>query len=307
VETALTPKHAVIFKTHAWDDFVVRQFERYRAAIGQGDLYIIADETNGPIGEIPHDRVIRTCNAELLALGLADAFAKGGLLWWNTDYPNYLFYDLHRDYDYYMFVEYDTCMNLDIDAFLAAIANQECDFVSLPTRQPKQNWYWTKFHQTVYNYDEMHSSLNCISLYSNRAMQRLLDRRREMAKAYQAKQFKLWPGNEVFIATEIARAGYRTASLEDFGDATHYEWHPPILEEDLPNHSRATFLHPVLDRDRYIESVLKFEFDLSSYFVASSPLRRRLSRFPMRSYLPRLPRAFRRQVLVKLRQSLGGI
>ena len=181
------------------------------------------------------------------------------------------------------------------------------DFVSLPTRQPKQSWYWTKFHTAVYPVESIQGSLNCISVYSNRAMQHLFKRRLEMTQAYQAGDLKFWPGNEVFVATEMALAGYRCASLEAFGDASHYEWHPPILEDDLEQHASATFLHPVLDTDRFIASTLKFEFDLSAYFFANSPLRRTLARFPARRYLRHLPGAFRRQAMVKLRQSLGAI
>ena len=74
---------------------------------------MLVDETNGPVGPIPHDDVIRTTNAEILALGLANAFGKGGLLWWNTDYPNYLAFEKLPSCDYYVFAEYDTCVNLD--------------------------------------------------------------------------------------------------------------------------------------------------------------------------------------------------
>jgi hypothetical protein len=304
--TSLEQKYVLVFKTHAWDDFIERQFERYRSNCLSGDVVILADETNRPLGPIPYDRVIRTTNSELLQLGLANAYGKGGLIWWNTDYPNYLAADRLPEYDYYLFVEYDSCANLDIDSFVEAIAANGADAVALPTRQAKSSWYWTKFHERVYSYEEICGSLNCISVFSARAMQLLLARRRAHTIEHNAGRLRFWPGNEVFIATEINRAGYKFASLEEFGDATQYEWHPPILEDDLYEQT-GTFLHPVLDRPRYIASLLKFEFDLSSYFISSSPLRRQLARFPARDYLPHMPAAFRRQVLVKLRQALGAI
>ena len=220
------------------------------------------DETDGPLGYIPYESVIRTTNSELLQLGLANAYGKGGLIWWNTDYPNYLAAERLPGYDYYIFVEYDSCANLDIDAFVDAIEARGADAVALPTRQPKSSWYWTKFHQRVYSYEEIRGSLNCISAFSARAVRLLLSRRRALTVEHQAGRLEFWPGNEVFIATEIHRAGYRFASLEGFGDVSQYQWHPPILEEDLGEQT-GTFLHPVLDRSRYIASVLKFEFDLS--------------------------------------------
>ena len=300
------PGYVLVFKTHAWDPFIARQFERYKARCCHGALVVLADETGGPLGPIPHDHVIRTTNAELLALGLADAYGKGGLIWWNTDYPNYLAYQRLPGYGHYMFVEYDTCAALDIDAFVAEVAARQLDLVALPTRQDKASWYWTKWHEAAYAYDEMQGSLNCVSVFSGRAMDLLLRRRQEMAREHAAGTLKFWPGNEVFVATEIGRAGYRFASLEEFGNADRYEWHPPILEDDMPE-AEDLFLHPVLDRRRYIASVLKFEFDLSSYLTPSSKLRRELARFPARDYVPHMPGAFRRQVMVKLRQKLGAI
>jgi hypothetical protein len=298
--------YLLVFKTHAWDAFIARQFARYRANCRAGDVVILVDETNRQLGEIPYDNVIRTTNSELLGLGLANAYGKGSLIWWNTDYPNYFAANRLPDYDYYVFVEYDSCANLDIDLFVEAIAARGADAVALPTRQPKSNWYWTKFHERVYRYEEICGSLNCISAFSARAVQLLFERRRAHTIEHQAGRMPFWPGNEVFIATEINRAGYKFCSLEEFGDATQYEWHPPILEADLCEQT-GTFLHPVLDTSRYIASVLKFEPDLSSYFVPNSPLRRQLARFPARDYLPHMPAAFRRQVMVKLRQALGAI
>lgn len=134
----------------------------------------------------------------------------------------------------------------------------------------------------------------------------LLAQRRAHSKQHAAGTLAFWPNNEVFVSTEVARAGHLTAPLADFGDTSRYEWHPPILEDDLPA-TPGTFLHPVLDRRRYIASVLKFEFDLSSYFDSDSPLRRELARFPARDYVPHMPGAFRRQLMVKLRQRMGAI
>ena len=299
-------RFAIGFKTHVWDAFIERQYQRVRAACRAADLYIIADETHGALA-IDHPRVVRSSCAALLRLGLADAYGKGNLLWWNTDYLNYALYHQHADYDYYCFVEYDCRVHLDIDRFLETVAQRRLDLVTLPTRQDKKQWYWTSFHEQVYPYEQIHGSLNCTSVFSARALQYLFDRRVAMAREYEAGRLTFWPGNEIFVATEIRRAGFSVASLEEFGDASGYEWHLPHLEEDVPDDDTRAFLHPVLDRRRYIKSLLKFEFDLSSYFVRGSNLRRSLSRFPARDYVPLMPAAFRTQVMTKLRQGLGRI
>ena len=60
----------------------------------------------------------------------------------------------------------------------------------------------------------------------------------------------------MFVPTEVVRAGMTWLSLADFGDVSHYDWFPPTMEEDLAPGDGDTFLHPVLDRRRYVASVL---------------------------------------------------
>ena len=302
----MSPSYALVFKTHAWDPFIARQLDRFKEQCKAGRVVVIADETSRPLGPIPHPDVIRTTNAEILSLGLADAYGKGGLLWWNTDYPNYLAAERLPRQDYYVFAEYDCCVRCDIDDLVAQLARDGVDLLTQPTRQDKESWYWTRFHEAVYPFEAIRGSLNCFCVMSHRALTGLLERRRAHAAEHAAGRLGFWPGNEVFVATEAAQAGYRVAALEEYGSAIRYEWHPPILEDDLPG-CPGTFLHPVLDRPRYIASVLKFTFDLSSYFARTSPLRRDLARFPVRDYLPLMPQAFYRQVRTKIRQAMGSI
>ena len=61
--TPATPRCAVVFKTYAWDEFVERQARRLAEAAGALDFYVSVDETNGPVGPIPFERVTRfTCS-----------------------------------------------------------------------------------------------------------------------------------------------------------------------------------------------------------------------------------------------------
>lgn len=54
---------AVLFKIYFLDLFVMRQIERLKSVVGSGDLYVVADETKGPISPIPHDKVVRMTEA----------------------------------------------------------------------------------------------------------------------------------------------------------------------------------------------------------------------------------------------------
>jgi hypothetical protein len=49
------PRYAVIFRTHFWDDFARRQFARLRQMVREGDIFVLVDETNGPVVGIEHN------------------------------------------------------------------------------------------------------------------------------------------------------------------------------------------------------------------------------------------------------------
>lgn len=294
-------RYAVVFKTYAWDAFVQRQACRCQAATGSGDFFVSIDETNGPVGPVPFDRVVRTGNAEITALGFADRFERGSLLWWNPDYVHYQFQERHPEYDYYVFVEYDVVIRTSIERLVEQMAAQQADLIDLPARTPKQDWYWTIYHRQTYAYEELQGSLICLTAFSRRALQMLAGRRRAMRGD---DTVRFWPMAEVFIPTEIARAGYRSLSLAEFGSVDEYQWFPPVLEDDLAEADGNVVLHPVLDRSRYVAAMLKSTARFRSFLYPRSRLWRLLARFPKREYLPMLYGAAYRRLCTSLEEKL---
>jgi hypothetical protein len=136
--------------------------------------------------------------------------------------------------------------------------------------------------------------LNCIALYSARALDKLAERRRQMAAD---PAIRYWPSAEVFIATELAQAGYTTRSLQEYGNIAHYSAFPPILENDTPEVAETAFLHPVLDRPRLIASLLNSTGRTSSFYRRDSELRTTLSRFPAAEYESKLAGAARQRAV----------
>jgi hypothetical protein len=78
--TLAVPRCAVVLKTYAWDGFVERQARRLAEASGALDFYVSVDETNGPVGPIPFERVIRFTCADLAAAGLPMRFGVDAAL-----------------------------------------------------------------------------------------------------------------------------------------------------------------------------------------------------------------------------------
>jgi hypothetical protein len=276
---------AVVMRTYQWDGFIQRQMRRYQQASIGGDFFVSADETNARLGDFDGERVLATTNEQLLALGLPNRFEKGSLIWWNNDYPTYAFSQAYPHYDYYVFVEYDSVVRAPIASIVAEIAGRGLDFVAAPIEGELKDWFWWPYARQSYSATELRASLNCISIYSNRAMRLLFDRRLEMGRDPRVKS---WPISEAFVATEIARAGMAFASLAEFGDVTHYDWFPPVLEGQLDEMAGRVFIHPVLDTPRYVSSVLRYGDSWLDYFNPRSTLRQRLDKCPPETYASRL-------------------
>ncbi len=299
-----SPRCAVVIKTYAWDEFVERQAQRLAEAAGGLDFYVSVDETNGPVGPIPFERVVRFTCAGLSVAGLPMRYSVGGVLWWNPDYAHYQFLSQYPDYDYYLFVEYDCVAQCSLEQFVVRAAGRGADFVALPITRPFSKWHWMPYQRDVYPAGEVKLALLNVCLFSSAALNQLHQRRLSMHADPSMRQ---WPSSEVFVPTEVSRAGMTWLSLAEFGDVSHCDWFPPTMEEDLSPSDHDTFLHPVLDRRRYVSSMLHNRGSL-----APGELDRALARFRREEYAKLIWPAARQGAvrriqhkLLRLRQEVG--
>ncbi len=288
-------KYAVVFRTHFWDAFAERQLARLRKSIVHGDIYILVDETNGLSPPIAHDKIFRMTETDALDLGLARA-GSGNLLWYNGDYPLYLFRRAHDEYDFYLQLEFDAVLNFDVDAFMARLANRGADFVALTKGEAPFDWPWLRTCSEAYEPEDVRFKLICVSIYSNRALRYLEGRRLALSADYKAGKLSAWPFCEGFLATEITKSDLVDVDLGEFFDMTAYDHWPPYLEEDLPSMQNAPVIHPVLDRRRYIDSMLKYPTGIKSYFKVWGGFHRKLRRLPFTTYVVVVAGSFLRKV-----------
>ena len=97
-------------------------------------------------------------------------------------------------------------------------------------------------------------------------------------------------------------------SLAQFGDVSRYDWFPPTFENDLdmsPN-DHLEFIHPVLDQNRYVQSLLKNTHFVRDYIAQDSPLRRELARFPGMAAKSDILRAALARGVARVRERFGG-
>jgi hypothetical protein len=251
-----TPR-AVLFKTHFWDDFVARRFEALKSKCPGSDLWIIIDETSGPAGDIPHDKVFRTRDSDMYALGLPRQPGVN-LNWYNVDYPLLAFHEAHAEYAFYIMVEYDAAVLRDLDSLGAEALNREIDLIAFTSGQPVEKWSWTKTLEALWPLDQIRSQLLCVAGFSERAVAHLMRTRREHAARDARGELRYWPFCEGFVPTALHAAGFKLESLTSFGATDYYNWWPPYHESELPEVPEPAFMHPVLNGERYVRSLLRF-------------------------------------------------
>ena len=152
------------------------------------------------------------------------------------------------------------------------------------------------YQRNVYPSGEARLALLNVCFHSSRALKML--HRRRLAMDYDPG-VRRWPSSELFVPSEVVRAGMKWVSLADFGDVSHYDWFPPTLEEDSAAVDGDAFLHPVLDRKRYIASML-----LNRGSLAPGELDRALSRFSREEYTKLVGPTARKGAVKRLQHKL---
>jgi hypothetical protein len=276
-------RYAVLFKTHFWDDFCERQLRRLCARVGTGSVFVVVDETRGPVAGIGHPDVVRLTDRTPEEEGYL-RHPEGNVFWYNGDYQLYHFLDRFPDYDYVVICEYDCTLDLDLDPIVEAMAARGLGFVGERNKSPPATWRWQVSARPYYAPDlEILGRLVCFAVFSRTFLRQLQEARRDHTRRVRAQQAAgqapeplPWPHIEAFIGAEIRRLAVAEAPLSDFGDVQHYDWSPPYLEAELPHLAPGGFIHPVLDGPRFIRSMLNLRRNLEDLFRDGSALATRL-------------------------------
>jgi hypothetical protein len=276
------PPFAVLFKVHFWDDFCARQYNRLLARAAGGDVFIICDETQGPVHGIPDVRQLRLTE-QSVEDQLCLPHPPGRIFWYNADYQLYKFCELYPDYEYIFICEYDCVLNIDLHQIISKMAADRLDFVGERNRDPFKTWHWRHAVQAFYEETaDLSGRLICCAAFSCSFIFFLKLARQDLTKRYLSGQVTyaedmpahlFWPHVEGFIGGELSRLGLRHAPLSAFGDISCYDWAPPHLEVDLGRLTHSIAIHPVLDGPKFLQSHSWKPTDL---FIPNSRLANRL-------------------------------
>lgn len=295
------PRYALVFRTHFWDDFAQRQFDRAKLRAKSGDVFVLVDETRGKIPNIGAERVFGLTDGEILEAGFVGG-VEGSIQWYSGDVPLYLFYAKHSSYDYYIQMEYDVNIHVDIDQLVERLETDQVDVLGLTNAEPINQWHWLSTCVEAYGLNGVRHQLLCLSAFSNNALSKLYEKRIEQAALFKSGILNEWPYCEGFVPSEAARQGLKFAELSHYGNVDAYQWWPPYLESDLKHLQRNAFVHPVLDPDRYIPSLFKRPEGLRWLLSPTNRLHRKLRRLGVRRYVRTL---LGKQFIGELRAALA--
>jgi len=296
----------VLFKTHFWDDFVDRQLERVRSRLGNGELFVVIDDSHMPVENVPNGNQIRISSDDFSKFNLAKITTHGSIIWYNIDYPNYIAFAQLPRFDYYISIEYDVVANIDLEKLVNQLSLNQIDYLGLPIKKPATEWPWYEMHKDIYG-PEMLVSLSCFSVFSNRAMKMLFARRQEMSEDFLHGKIPFWPNNEAFIPNEILRSGMSRDSICNYGSTEHYDWWPPTDEVRSTISQDGAFIHPVLHGRRYTTSVLYHEPSLLQVFISGSGINERLKNLSTRQRIFLVAFEIRRRTVGRLYRALEQI
>jgi hypothetical protein len=290
-----TPRYAVLFRTHSWDAFIARQFDRVQRKCQHGDLFVVANNTSGECGSLPVPKPLTFTESDITAMGYARAGA-GQMLWYNVDYALYYFFAQYPDYDYYILFEYDVVVNVDLDSLINAVAERKTDLVGLTKGEPVAEWWFLPSCLDLYAMEDIRKMLLPLAISSRKAVEHLADKKLALSARFHAGELKQWPHCEAFVVTELAQAGFTIDEFDWYGSTARLSYAPAYIEQDLVKFTDASFIHPLLDPKRYVDNVLKYEWRPERFFLISSPLRTQLTKAPAYEYIPALTVALGRRI-----------
>lgn len=257
--SAIRPRVAVLVRTHLVNEKLFDLLKILKKGVGY-DLFICADETNGPLqldGEAVISHSINMCRE----IGLYSELKDFSVLWYFGDYAFYCVNSIIPDYDYYTMIEYDVEFtrknSLALEGLLARITNlneKPYDLVSTYYGPRGSDWVWTDTCSK--QFEDVYGIFFPLVIMSKRALCFLYELRRKEISTFGKGQQPVFC--EAFVPSALIAAGdFRCG---DVGNLIPGSWEQstfrvgtPMLLGQPPSTSLAVeFLHPVFSENSYL-------------------------------------------------------
>ncbi len=146
--------------------------------------------------------------------------------------------------------------------------------------------------------------LCCLAIFSNRAAHYLYRRRALAALRVRDGGAETVPMCEAVVPTELRLGGFRLVPLHDLGSTACYDTTPPRPEEMLPGLAHEAFVHPVLDKPRFVVNLLRDTPNPLDLLNADHPHHRLLGADGLAEVLPHLHHRYMWRAMMRV---AGGL
>lgn len=247
-------QRVVAFRTHFWDNDIALSARNLAGAAKDLTFCVIADETRG-ILSVPSIYQKISHNNDFGDLDLP-SYPGPQTLWYNADYPLYRLRKSFPNAEYYIMVEFDVVVNIDITTLIRRIAGDGIDMVVADFREATAEWGWADTLDHFFK--DKYQCLLPFLVVSARAVDFLLDLRKEHAlKVGDVVRNEDWPYCEGFVASAIKNnSSFKIGSLGSYVNLSYFTHWPPISAISPLNFINNTINHPVLMKKAFINKIL---------------------------------------------------
>lgn len=249
-------KVAVVYRIYRWDEANQLLLKRVESCIGNAQLVVLADESNG---ELPVPKEYKTVrySKNMDAYHLPSE-PNHNCLWWNVDYGLYVLKDT-IDADFYWMLDHDVILPTRFPEIIDDIAKRKVDFVASHIRKPLETWRWYKTGDLMEINGLMKAALLMIFGVSREAISALYEERIRIWKMISTFDYSVfprhkWPFCEVLIPSVLQESNnFKVMDLLDYRPEFNFSGYRVAHAKSVNEPSYYTetdFVHPVLTPEK---------------------------------------------------------
>ncbi|MGF2164019.1 hypothetical protein [Enterococcus avium] len=249
-------KNIVAYRIYRWDQANQVLLDRVSSCIGDAELIVLADESNGylPVPE-KYTTIRYTKNMEAYHL---PSGPENNCLWWNVDYGLYVLKEKVAA-DFYWMLDHDVILPSRFYEIIEDVEQNQADFVASHLRRASENWRWYKTGELMEMDEEMRAALLMIFGVSKRGIDALYQERLRIWQLLKEEPSSIfpkakWPFCEVLLPNILKEsAGFKTIDLLNYRPDFDFSEYRVAHAKSFNNeklYTETSFVHPVLTPDK---------------------------------------------------------
>jgi len=270
-------KCAILFKVYYWDADVEFLFNILKEKNKECDLFIVRDTTKIKC-YIPEKYNINVFDIDIDQIEKLSLPVCGGF-YDNSDYAEILFYLNNLDYDFYVPIEHDCAVYVDIAKITHEMKDCNIDIVYYP--QPVDITHWPHKWKNIpyFNDEDIVAAYVCVHFASRKFLNYLTIERLVESTQKTKQNLAHWPYGESVIGSLHKKYNLKYKNMQNFcSPLTNYSWKNALTVDSLSRiNTKNSIIHPVSNIDKCIRTnlsdVSKINIDLMRRIILINDFR----------------------------------